>query len=672
MKIFHLLQRACLALIFVQAQCLTADNNDRWTIASNDSICWTVNGAHQDHIEMSGLKISTVLRYGVDSNGQWHIDRNLVLPTFRTIPNTTRASLQHRFTGDCAAMVMVNGKYLEGEKVEAVALDGTLTVHSSYPRMGISLKRTLFPSMTHPAFCEIYELKNTTDRPLSVSIPTAERSYRTDPKKGVYGSYRLTASVSSQYAGTQTIAPGGKVTFQATYTGYKEGDPDLTLHAAEELADRLRFLADIQSNLILDTPNKTINTMFAFAKIRGAESIFDTRSGLMHSPGGEAYYAAVWANDQAEYINSFFPYLGYETGNQSAMNCFRLYMSYMNNDYRPLPSSIIAEGLYPFGVAGDRGDVAMVAYGAARYALASGNRNEAEELWPLIEWSLEYCRRKLNAAGVVTSDSDELENRFPAGEANLCTSSLYYDALQSAAFLADALHKDSKLAKDYRQRAARLYNDMDRYFARTVEGFDTYRYYDGNNVLRAWICIPLSMGIYKRAKGTVEALYSDKLWMENGLLTQSGTTTYWDRSTLYALRGTFACGERETALKYLDSYSRKRLLGDHVPYAVEAWPEGNQRHLSTESGLYCRIVTEGLFGIRPIGLHSFALTPQLPETWTQMSLKRIRAFGSDFDIEIKRKNSRKLSVTLKENNRRKTYVVENGKTLNIRLGKDKR
>lgn len=53
------------------------------------------------------------------------------------------------------------------------------------------------------------------------------------------------------------------------------------------------------------------------------------------------------------------------------------------------------------------------------------------------------------------------------------------------------------------------------------------------------------MGIYDQAKGTVEALFSDKLWMENGLLTQSGTSTYWDRSTLYAFRGAYSCGARD-------------------------------------------------------------------------------------------------------------------------------
>ena len=54
----------------------------RWTIASPDSIYWKVNGAHNDHIEMSGLKVSTVLRYGVNAAGEWVIDRNMIRRLF--------------------------------------------------------------------------------------------------------------------------------------------------------------------------------------------------------------------------------------------------------------------------------------------------------------------------------------------------------------------------------------------------------------------------------------------------------------------------------------------------------------------------------------------------------------------------------------------------------------
>ncbi len=641
----------------------------RWTIASPDSIYWKVNGAHNDHIEMSGLKVSTVLRYGVNAAGEWVIDRNMILPTFRTIPNDTHGSLQHHFNGDWAHLCLVNGQPLVGEKVETVSLSGVMTVKSIYGNRGVSLTRTLFPSTSQPAFCEKYELENVTENSLTVEFPTNILSYHTDEAKGVEGSYTLTATLSSPLKeGTFQLEAGEKAWFQVIYAGYKKNGRVLVLDVDKEFVARREFLQQVQGNLVLETPSDVINTMFSFAKIRGSESIFDTKGGYMQSPGGEAYYAAIWANDQAEYINPFFPYLGYPTGNRSAMDSFTLFMRYMNDEYKPLPSSIIAEGIDCFGVAGDRGDVAMVAYGAARYALASGNRHEAEKLWSLIEWCLEYCDRKLNAEGVVESDSDELENRFPAGKANLCTSSLYYDALISAVYLGKALKKDRECIKSYQDKAAELYKNIDRYFAHNVEGYETYRYYDGNTVLRSWICIPLTMGIYNRAEGTVSALFSDKLWMENGLLTQSGTSTYWDRSTLYAFRGAYSCGAREIATEYLEKYSVTRLLGDHVPYAVEAWPEGNQRHLSTESALYCRIMTEGLFGIRPIALDAFKLTPQFPEGWNTMSLKRICAFGTTFDIEVKRNKDNALLVLIKKDDKIiEKYKVGNGKPIEVRI-----
>lgn len=326
------------------------------------------------------------------------------------------------------------------------------------------------------------------------------------------------------------------------------------------------------------------------------------------------------------------------------MNSFRHFARYMNDEWKPIPSSIIAEGEDFWNGAGDRGDGAMIAYGASRYALARGSKTEAEQLWPLIEWCLEYCHRKLNQEGVVASDADELEGRFPAGDANLCTSSLYYDALLSAAYLAEELGKGKAVAKMYRKRASSLEKAIDSYFPATVEGFNTYAYYKGNDILRAWICIPLTVGINRHAKGTIEALFSPRLWTENGLLTQAGSTTFWDRSTLYALRGVFMAGEIEKAMTFMKRYSATRLLGNHVPYAVEAWPEGGQRHLSAESGLYGRIITEGIFGIRPIGLRSFTMTPRLPQEWDQMSLRHIKAFESDFDIEIERIDNNTIQV----------------------------
>jgi hypothetical protein len=226
----------------------------------------------------------------------------------------------------------------------------------------------------------------------------------------------------------------------------------------------------------------------------------------------------------------------------------------------------------------------------------------------LIEWCLEYCHRKLNAEGVVNSDSDELEGRFPAGSANLCTSSLYYDALVSATYLGASLGKDKKQLKTYTKQAENLKKSIEKYFGAKIEGFETYKYYKENEALRAWICIPLTMGIFERKAGTIDALFSPKLWTPDGLASLSG-----------------------------------------------------------ESGLYCRIFTEGLFDIRPTGLHRFDLTPRLPADWPSMRLQHLRAFNLDLDITVERAGS-KLKGTITDG--AKTLVdtlIEAGERLTVEL-----
>lgn len=661
--IFSLLLLIGLCVAPVSAQ-------NRWSILPDGGITWEVKDRipHYDHIEMSGLKVSTVLRYGVNTDGAFELNKSMVWPMLRTIPNNTHASLMRRFAWNATDMVSVNGQSLSGEKVSRITLDGKMTVESSIdlPRNAkAELTRIIFPAVASPAIYEKYILRNAGSAPLSVEIPDSRSVATTDPAKGVDGSYKQVSEIIG--AGTRQLQPGEELVFYAAITGYKNGEAELKPDVEKELQARKDLIAGFWNNLILETPDPVVNTMFAFAKIRGTESIYDTKGGLMHGPGGESYYAAIWANDQAEYINPFFPYLGNENGNRSALNSFKHFARFMNPEYEKIPSSIVAEGLDVWGGAGDRGDAAMVAYGAARYALSQGDKAEAEELWPLIEWCLEYCRRNLNEKGVVASDADELENRFPAGKANLCTSSLYYDALRSAVYLGKDLRKPSSQLSAYDKQAKALRKNIESYFGAKVEGFDTYQYYEGNDILRSWICIPLTVDINDRKDGTINALFSPRLWTENGLLTQAGSETFWDRSTLYALRGVYACGETEKATEYLKFYSNQRLLGEHVPYAIEAWPEGSQRHLSAESGLYCRIITEGLFGIRPTGLKSFTFTPRLPQEWNTMNLRNIKAFNSTFDLEVIRENGKQKVTVLSAGKPLLTRTIKPGETISVKL-----
>ena len=103
-----------------------------------------------------------------------------------------------------------------------------------------------------------------------------------------------------------------------------------------------------------------------------------------------------------------------------------------------------------------------------------------------------------------------------------------------------------------------------------------------------------------------------------------------------------------------------------MPYAVEAWPEGNQRHLSTESALYCRIFTEGMFGFRPTGFRSFTLRPQLPDGWDRIELCGIHACSDQpFDIKVRR-SGEKLTVTVSIDGKVSAkYRVSNGEQFSI-------
>ena len=603
---------------------------------------------HDDHVEMSGLRVSAIIQYGADRDGRLMIWRRVVWPMLRTIPNNTGASLQQAFGPADLPALQIDGRKASEEFLDSAEIEGgVLSIHSrvcaspcraSDAVAGVD--RTIFPSREHDAVLELVTVRGLSGRPFTVTSEARGLVTRTDPAKGVDGEYIIQAATERDVNFT-IGSPDGRVvyggqSYAIVYSarGAAVGEP--AIEASRELAARRAWIAQTDSRMILDTPDPVLNRAFAFAKVRATESIFLTKGGLMHGPGGGRYYAAIWANDQAEYANPFFGFLGEGNPRASALNAFRHFARFMNPDYNPIPSSIIAEGTGTWNGAKDRGDQAMIAYGAARFALASGDRAQAEELWPLIEWCLEYLKRETTAEGVIASDSDELENRFPAGPANLNTSALTYDALVSAAMLGDSLGKPKASTDGYRARAAGLRTSIERYFGATIDGFATYRYYDGNTTLRAWIATPLTVGIFDRSRATTDALFSPRLWTKDGLATEAGKPDFWDRSTLYALRGVFAAGDTARAMPRLTAYTRRRLLGEHVPYAVEAYPEGGQAHLSAESALYCRIFVEGMFGVRPTGLNAFAMTPRLPDGWDRMALRKVHAFGQVFDLEVVR------------------------------------
>ncbi|ACJ29195.1 hypothetical protein swp_2452 [Shewanella piezotolerans WP3] len=638
----------CHNLVFAKESDVIGDLADtldnRWQLGQ-DRISWQVKDSHEDHLEFSGEKMSAIIYYGSDTAGNLSLKRKLVWPMLRTIPNDTHASLIHDFPLEISPKWTINGDASVAENLVNVEFDGVLTLTSTLGQ-NIILERTLSPSTNLPVLVERLKFSNNGTKNIDLELTELDYSFNTKKSNGVYGVYHIQAQ--SEESGSFTLTPNQSVIVNAKYMATKQGQ-EYDVSVDKEINKRQRYIEGLTGNLQLVTPDPIVNQMFNFSKIRAAESIYRTKGGLMHGPGGGRYYAAIWANDQAEYINPFFPYLGNANGNESAINSYEHFARFMNPEYTAIPSSIIAEGIDIWNGAGDRGDCAMIAYGASRFALANGDEKDAKSLLPLIDWCIEFSYRQMSKEGVIASDSDELEGRFPSGQYNLSTNMLTYGALVSSVHLNNELGRKD-VAKGYAQRAIQLRSSIERYFGANVQGFETYRYFEGNEKLRAWIALPLTMGIFDRKQGTLDALLSDKLWSADGIYSEAGNNTFWDRATLYAFRGIFAAGETDTAMRYFKYYSRKRLLGEHVPYAVEAWPEGNQRHLSAESALYGRVVTEGIFGIEATGFKQFSVAPFLPSSWNEMCLNNVRAFRDNFDVCVSRKGEA-FEVAIKPENK---------------------
>ncbi|KAB2639380.1 MAG: hypothetical protein DVB26_06965 [Verrucomicrobia bacterium] len=607
----------------------------RWLLGDDLTTVWPVSQdarlPHADFIEQGGLRVGQVVAYRIDAKRALTLKRSVIWPSLRTGNNGMfNGLIRHYAPQEIEPAVTVDAAPLGAICVERVLLDGTLTIQG---RAGHDLRvtRCAFPSTTLPTAIDRWTLHNTGKVAHTVAVAPLSLKYE---EKGPYG--LNVTEVSCTAPVTTVLEPGKEMSFAVLFRGRLDSETPAQLDLAAEEKARRSYVSGIQRDLRLETPEPELDRAFSFCKLRVAEAINATRGGMMLAPGGLAYYAAAWCNDNVEYAGPFFPFLGEKNGNQASLDTYRLFQKHMQPDFKTMPSSLHSEGIGLGSADGDRGDAAMYAYGCARFCLARGDQAIAKELWPAIAWCLEYSRRQTTPDGVIASNTDELEGRLPTGKANLSTSSLYYGGLRSAADLGRVLGFAAE-ARSYDEQADAMAKAIDKYFAATVAGFNTYRYYDGNDVLRSWICLPLCMGLKERRDGTIAALFSPQLWTSDGLASQAGDLAFWDRSTLYGLRGVLQAGATTTALPYLSAYTRRRLLGEHVPYPVEAWPEGDQRHLSSESGLYCRIFTEGLFGMLPTGLDRFRCTPRLPDGWPRMALRSVRAFNRNFDVVVERR-----------------------------------
>lgn len=243
---------------------------------------------------MSGRKISAIITYGVRENGTLTLTRQVVFPSLRTIPNDTHASLSYTFGEDATPRVFIGGRPAR-EVVGRIHHRGLITVDSI---MGsVALTRTLFPSIDKPVYVEKYSFTNRGTRDVTIEVESTENTVRTSEARGVTGEYIISSHVPD--AGVRIVKPGEGVNFVVVFTAREAQAPPLNVQVESEEKARRERIDGFLSKLRLETPDAVLNTAFAFAKIRATESIYETKGGLMHGPGGGAYYAAIWANDQA-------------------------------------------------------------------------------------------------------------------------------------------------------------------------------------------------------------------------------------------------------------------------------------------------------------------------------------------------------------------------------------
>ena len=611
---------------------------DRWEVRKNEIVWKVKEGAHEDNMEMCGRKLAVVVFYGVDETGALCLKKKLFYPTLRKKPNDTHASLDHEYGQEQFLKFAIMGEEIKEIPYE-VRISGMITISSRDASRKLRIIRRLYPSVDQMAYIEHTTVENISNETQIVSTNHFNDIFYYRGTKGVY-------VLETETTGQQTVnlQRGQIAVYDTVYTGRRLVEDRPVINGIQELEKRREFIQDVfERSLVLETEDPLLACEFNFSKLRITESIVDTMNGPMHAPGGQAYYAAVWANDEAEYAAPFFGLVGNSYADEATVNVMKLYRPFMHPELYHIPASIIAEGTDIWEDPGDLGDASMYLYGMTRYLLQKGDARLAEEYFDTVDWCVRFAAAKENENHIIESDADELENRLPSGNANLLNNSLTYGGLVGAYYLARELGYEDK-AEEYSAFAARVRDGIEAFFGADIEGYHTYRYFAGCEVLRSYMCAPLTVGIYERKEGTANALF-DRLWTENGLLSAEDDEMFWDRSTLYALRGAFSAGLCDKAHKYLNEYNHQRLLGEHVPYPIEAWPEGNQRHLSAEGGLYARVIIEGILGIHPTGFKSFTVAPSVPARLGKIALRRIKAFGGCFDVEVAR-TGRKYEVTV--------------------------
>lgn len=337
----------CLILFFIlSSQSLFSQKGiyqNHWEIGDSNSIIWNLendqNLPHQDNIEMAGTRVAGIISYKIDTAKNLKLDRQIFFPQIHPIIKETdpnwfvyRAYAKETFDDETFPTIIVGDRQFVPGPIDFIKIDGLLTFQHLPSKSGLTLKRELFPSVDNRLFIEKCYLTNTSSKTINFSFASKHSEISGYTKDDFY-----TIQMSQSIPGKSSLTPGETIGFSIEL-GATRGEENLPTarHFEENLTKRKALLNELKNSLQLNTPNPILNQLFEFSKIRASESIFESKLGLIHSPGGGRYYVGIWANDQAEYVNPFFPYLGYNIGNESAMNTYRAFAKEINPEFEKI------------------------------------------------------------------------------------------------------------------------------------------------------------------------------------------------------------------------------------------------------------------------------------------------------------------------------------------------
>jgi hypothetical protein len=152
-------------------QCISPD---RWTLDPAFGLTWDVGMVgilpHTDEIEMSGRRVSMIVRYGITVDGELTLSMRVIWPQLRTIPNNTHASLLiEYYLSDTTPEIRVNNRPISAESPQFFHIDGCLTIESLTAEK-LKITRTIFPSPTLPGVLENISIENNSGEKIDLGI----------------------------------------------------------------------------------------------------------------------------------------------------------------------------------------------------------------------------------------------------------------------------------------------------------------------------------------------------------------------------------------------------------------------------------------------------------------------------------------------------------------------